>query len=41
MIYDRPSEMEPEQYIGLYFYYFFFLQRSKTYSGIVIQYATC
>ena len=41
MIYDRPSEMVPEQFFGLYVVVFLHLQGSKTYSGIGIQYATC
>ena len=40
MIYDRPSEMVPEQFFGLYVVYFQ-LQARKAYSGIRIQYATC
>ena len=39
-IYDRPSEMVPEQFFGLYVF-FLQLQSSKTFSGSSIQYATC
>ena len=41
MIYDRPSEMVPEQFFLRVCCCFLQLQASKTYSGISIQYATC
>ena len=41
MIYDRLSEMVPEQFFGLYVVVVLQLQASKTYSGISKQYATC
>ena len=40
MNYDRPSEMVPELFFGLYVF-FLQLQASKTYLGISIQFATC
>ena len=41
MIYDRPSEMVPEQFFGSYVVVFLQSQDNKTYSGFSIQYATC